>query len=77
MSSPPNFASKVYEVADTAEANELYQRSGWTDGLPIVAPTESAVARFLAAASLEAADVIGVEPVRRRSITAEKIAITR
>jgi len=75
MSSPPNFASKVYEVADTAEANELYQRSGWTDGLPIVAPTESAVARFLAAASLEAADVIGVEPVRRRSITAEKIAI--
>ena len=75
MSSIPKFASAVYEVADAVEANELYQRNGWTDGLPIVAPTEEAVARFLAAAKLGAADVIGVEPVRRRSITAEKVAI--
>jgi hypothetical protein len=70
MSGTPGFASAVYEVADAVEANELYQRNGWTDGLPIVAPTEEAVARFLAAARLDATDVIGVEPVRRRSITA-------
>ena len=69
------FASEVHEVADAAEANELYQRNGWTDGLPIVAPTEALVAGFLAAAGLNAGDVIGVEPVRRRSITAEKVAI--
>ena len=69
------FASEVYEVADALEANELYQRNGWTDGLPIVPPTESAVARFLAAAQLSGSDVIGVEPVRRRSINAEKVAI--
>jgi hypothetical protein len=69
------FASEIYEVADAGEANELYQRNGWTDGLPIVPPTADAVARFLAAAKLDAADVIGVEPVRRRSITAEKVAI--
>ncbi len=69
------FASEVYEVADATQANELYQRNGWTDGLPIVPPTEDAVARFLAAANLDASDVIGVEPVRRRSITAEKVAI--
>ncbi len=69
------FASEVYEVADATEANELYQRNGWTDGLPIVPPTEAAVSRFLEAANLGAADVIGVEPVRRRTITAEKIAI--
>ena len=75
MSSTPNFASAVHEVADAVEANELYQRNGWTDGLPIVPPTEDAVARFLEAAKLAPADVIGVEPVRRRSITAEKIAI--
>ena len=74
MSSTP-FASEVFEVLDAAEANELYQRNGWTDGLPIVPPTEDAVARFLAAAKLDAANVIGVEPVRRRSITAEKVAI--
>jgi hypothetical protein len=69
------FASAVYEVADAVEANELYQRNGWTDGLPIVPPTEDAVGRFLDAAKLGAADVIGVEPVRRRSITAEKVSI--
>ena len=75
MSSTPKFASAVHEVTDAIEANELYQRNGWTDGLPIVPPTEDAVARFLAAAALAAADEIGMEPVRHRRITAEKVAI--
>ena len=74
MSHTP-FTSEIHEAADALAANELYQRNGWTDGLPIVPPTEDAVARFLAAAKLAAADVIGVEPVRRRTITAEKVAI--
>jgi hypothetical protein len=67
--------SESYEVADAFEANELYQRSGWTDGLPIVPPTAAGVVRFLDAAGLSAQEVIGVEPVRRRRITAEKLAI--
>jgi hypothetical protein len=67
--------SPRHEVADAFEANELFQRSGWTDGLPIVPPTEAAVGRFLEAARLAADAVIGVEPVRRRRITAEKVAI--
>ena len=75
MSSTPGFASAVLEVGDAVEANELFQRNGWTDGLPVIPPTEDAVARFLDAAMLGAADVIGVEPVRRRRITAEKVAI--
>src|SRR6185369_8572485 len=62
--------SPLYEVADAFEANELFQRNGWTDGLPIVPPTESAVSRFLDAAGLAAGHVVGVEPVRRRRITA-------
>ena len=68
-------ASAAYEVADAFEANELFQRSGWTDGLPIVPPTEERVREFLTAAGLAAADLVGVEPVRRRRITAEKLAI--
>ena len=35
--------SPLYEVADAFEANELFQRNGWTDGLPIVPPTETLV----------------------------------
>jgi len=75
MSGATGFASAVVEAADAFDANELYQNNGWTDGLPIVPPTEVAVGRFLAAALLSAGDVVGVEPVRRRSISAEKVAI--
>jgi hypothetical protein len=68
--------SRTYDVADTEAANELFQQNGWTDGLPIVPPTEASVRRFLeAAATLAPDDVVGVEPVRRRHITAEKVAI--
>ena len=42
--SMPSFQSTVYELQDAFEANEFYQRQGWTDGLPIVPPTEERVA---------------------------------
>ena len=69
------FASAVYEVGDAFEANELFQRNAWTDGLPIVPPTEDGVRTFLEAGGLAPDAIVGVEPVRRRRITAEKIAI--
>jgi hypothetical protein len=68
-------SSSGWDVADAFEANELYQREGLTDGLPIVPPTEALVWRFLDGARLGPADVVAVEPVRRRRITAEKVAI--
>lgn len=67
--------SHAYEVADALEANELFQDRGWTDGLPVVPPTEPLVRAFLQGAGLGAGDGVGVEPVRRRRITAEKVAI--
>ncbi|RPI45680.1 MAG: hypothetical protein EHM59_09520 [Betaproteobacteria bacterium] len=70
-----NLKSAVHEVRDAFEANELFQRNGWTDGLPIVPPTEAGVVRFLQAARLTPDALVGVEPVRRRHITAEKVAI--
>ena len=75
MATEANLASAVHEVADAFEANELFQRNGWTDGLPIVPPTVAGAHAFLAAAGLAAEAVVGVEPVRRRRITAEKVAI--
>lgn len=68
-------ASAAHEVADAFEANDLFQRQGWTDGLPVVPPTEALVRRFLAAARRAPGDAVAVEPVRRRRITAEKVAI--
>ena len=75
MTNEAILASPVHEVADAFEANDFFQRNGWTDGLPIVPPTVAGARAFLAAAGLAADAVVGVEPVRRRRITAEKVAI--
>ncbi|MBI3969627.1 MAG: hypothetical protein HY329_28625 [Chloroflexi bacterium] len=67
--------SATYDVADELEAVELFQRNGWTDGLPVVPPTEERVRACLERVRLGPDDAVGVEPVRRRRITAEKVAI--
>ena len=48
---------------------------GWTDGLPIVPPTEDRVIALLDEAGLAPSQILGTEPVRGRVITAEKVAI--
>ncbi len=57
------------------EAAEYCYQRGWTDGLPVIPPTEDRVLRFLDASGRHPSDVIGIEPVRGRVITAEKVAI--
>src|SRR3974390_1147930 len=68
-------ASKTYEVENFAAAQELYHNNGWTDGLPVVPPTQSAVAACLEWALMPPDQLIGIEPVREQPITAEKLAI--
>ena len=75
MFSHGTLRSGRYDLADALDVNELYQQKGWTDGLPIVPPTEGRVLECLAAADLAPGDVVGVETVRQRPITAEKVAI--
>jgi len=67
--------SATYEVANIAEAIELYFDKGWTDGLPVVPPTADAVRAGLDASGMEPGHVLGTEPVRNRVITAEKVAV--
>jgi hypothetical protein len=64
-----------FEVEDALAANELFWRNGWTDGLPIVPPTPDLVDQFLAVARLSAGEVVAIEAVRERRITAGKLAI--
>ena len=63
------------EARDAIEAIEAYYRRGWTDGLPVVPPTETSIRAMLDAARLGPGDVVGEVPTRRRTLTAEKIAI--
>ncbi|MBI4233639.1 MAG: hypothetical protein HY686_04275 [Chloroflexi bacterium] len=71
----PALSSKRYQVSDYLEANELDHRRGWTDGLPIIPPTEELVGAFLAAAGRAPGDVVGAEPTKGKALTAEKVAI--
>jgi len=63
-------------VADSAEAvNNMFFEKGWTDGLPIIPPTEEAVERMLACTNRDPADIVAVIPPRWGKATVEKIAI--
>jgi hypothetical protein len=68
-------AARTYHVDDLLAAQELYHANGWTDGLPIVPPTEDAVHACLEWAMTPPDQFLGIEPVRAVPITAEKLAI--
>jgi len=75
MTTQPVLTSRTIEVEDALAAMELFSQNGWTDGLPVVPPTEARVRAFLAAAQKQPGDIIGVVPARGRVVTAEKVAI--
>ena len=70
-----DLASAVHEAPDVHALQELFHSRGWTDGLPVVPPTEEAVAACLEAVAMPPGHVLGVEPVRGRAITVEKVAV--
>ena len=60
--------------ADVVEALERCYELGWTDGLPVVPPTDYRVREFIELAGRDSAEVIGELPERRREITCGHVA---
>ena len=56
------------------EIDAHYQERGWTDGLPIVPPTEPRVREFLTRTRRDPQEIVGVLPPRQGEATVEKIA---
>jgi hypothetical protein len=56
------------------EAEAMFDR-GWTDGLPVVAPTESRVLKMLAGTTRPADEVVAVVPPDLVECTVEKVAV--
>lgn len=56
------------------EAIERCYELGWTDGLPVVPPTEARVAEFIERTGRPSGEVVGELPERRREITVGKVA---
>ena len=75
MSPPCSLPARPIDVADIQAVQELYHANGWTDGLPIVPPTQDAVQACLEWAMMPPDQLLGIEPVRGVAITAEKLAI--
>ena len=72
---PAALTSKRHQVEDPADAVEFCFRQGWSDGLPVVPPTEARVRAMLEATRLPPAQQVGFVAHRAVSITAEKVAI--
>ncbi len=73
MSKVWNARRLEFDSAD--QAQDHFFNSGWTDGLPVVPPTEEKVRVFLDTVSLPPQEILGGIPERNRVFTAEKAAI--
>ncbi len=63
------------EVAPLQDEHELAFERGWSDGLPVVPPTEERVLRMLAGTTRAPAEIVGVIPPDYAACSVEKVAI--
>ena len=68
--------SPIVELPDdVAAVSREFAARGWSDGLPVIPPTESRVAAMLAGTSRDPLEVIGILPPRRGEATVHAIAV--
>jgi len=70
-----NLHSRRVELGQQEDEIEALFDRGWSDGLPLVPPTEARVLRMLAGTSRDPKEVIGKVPSDLAECTVEKIAI--
>jgi hypothetical protein len=68
-------AERIEVGDDLLAVNAFFEEKGWTDGLPIIPPTEGRVEQMLVAVKRNPQDIIGVVPPRWAPATVEKIAV--
>jgi hypothetical protein len=69
------YAGPVMHDDDPRDLIEAYYERGWTDGLPVVPPSDKSIAEMLAGAALRGDETIGEIPERGVVVSAEKLAI--
>ena len=68
-------ASRRIDVADAEDEIEMMFTRGWSDGLPVVPPTEERVMRMLTGTTRAPSDVVATVPPDLVDVTVEKVAI--
>lgn len=71
---PPQNRATRHPADDEADAHTIIAAAGWGDGLPVVVPTPERVEAMLTWAGMPADHIVGIEPVKQRALTAEKVA---
>ncbi|MBC8279313.1 MAG: hypothetical protein H8E48_00865, partial [Chloroflexi bacterium] len=66
---------RIQESDDFTEIQNYCWEQGWTDGLPVVPPTERSVRAMLAAYGGEPGDSLGIMHPKSSEVTLEKLAI--
>jgi hypothetical protein len=66
---------KPVDPDGAAELIEAYYQQGWTDGFPVVPPSERSIAAMLAAVNFQEDTVVATIDARNTVITADKVAI--
>ena len=72
---PAPGAALVAAPADSAALQAWTFERGWSDGLPVIAPTRAAVAQMVAGAGHDARDLVGIVPPRGGMASVEQIAV--
>lgn len=67
-------ARRIEVPADFAAAQRTFEEKGWSDGLPVVPPTEDLVREMLAHTPLHAHAVLGRMEPAKGTVTVEKVA---
>ncbi|HYM31443.1 MAG TPA: thioredoxin family protein [Candidatus Cybelea sp.] len=68
-------AARRVEIGSGEDEMEACYERGWTDGLPVVPPTETRVLRMLQGTNRSADEVVGIVPPDLAPCTVEKVAI--
>ncbi len=68
-------AARRVEIAEREDEAEAFFARGWTDGLPVVAPTERRVLSMLAGTSRAADEIVATVPPDLVPVSVEKVAI--
>jgi hypothetical protein len=67
--------SQTEPITDPAALVEAYYDAGWTDGLPVMPPSDASIAAVLAAADLRPEETVGEIHGRNALVTGESLAV--
>ena len=68
-------ATTVSVPGTIEEINDFFYRNAWTDGLPVIPPTEERVQKMLSGTSLKPDQLIALVPPRMGAATVQVIAV--